>query len=75
MDDQYREMADEADTPPEVLASLAHEFPELRARIAVHPNAYPGLLEWLAEYGDAGVRSALASRGWAPPESETLTGS
>jgi hypothetical protein len=66
MEEQYREMADEADTPAEVLASLAHEFPALRARIARHPNAYPGLLAWLHQYGDDEVRAALATRGWRP---------
>ncbi|WP_258934852.1 hypothetical protein [Nesterenkonia pannonica] len=34
----------------------------MRPQIAEHPNAYPGLLDWLGGLGDPDVDAALASR-------------
>lgn len=47
---------------PQVLYELAASNPELRPLIASNPNAYPALLEWLAQLGDAAVDAALALR-------------
>jgi len=44
------------------LQSIAVEHHELWARIAAHPNAYPGLLSWLDQYGDESVKEAVATR-------------
>ena len=37
-------------TPPERLAELAQQHPELGAAISAHPNAYPELQAWIAQY-------------------------
>lgn len=50
-------------TSAEQLRLIAYYNPELRAQVAVHPNAYPGLLEWLKNLGDPQVAAALAVRG------------
>lgn len=44
------------------LADICNAFPELRAAAALHPNAHPELLNWLARLGDPEVNSALAAR-------------
>jgi len=44
------------------LAAIAQAQPGLRAQIAAHPNAYPGLLQWLAAQGDPAVQAVAASR-------------
>jgi hypothetical protein len=44
------------------LAAIAQTQPGLRLQVAVHPNAYPGLLAWLGEYGDEVVKRAVAGR-------------
>jgi hypothetical protein len=49
-------------TPASDLAAIAAAQPGLRAQIAAHPAAYPGLLDWLAETGDAEVKAAVATR-------------
>ncbi|MHA3685231.1 variant leucine-rich repeat-containing protein [Leucobacter sp. HY1908] len=38
-------------TTAERLAQIASERPDLAAEIAAHPNAYPELRAWLAQYG------------------------
>lgn len=56
----------EASLGPDVtaaqLAQLAHTHANLRVAIAAHPNAYPGLLDWLWTYGDGSVRAAVDAR-------------
>ena len=47
---------------PGLLAQVAHEHPDLRPAVAVHPAAYEGLLTWLRSLGDPAVDAALASR-------------
>jgi hypothetical protein len=47
--DPISEASDPATTAAR-LAELAHEHPETRPWIAVHPNVYDGLLEWMALY-------------------------
>ena len=56
-------------TPAADLFALTSAQPSLRASIAGHPNAYPGLLDWLAENGDDQVKAAVAARraAAAPP--------
>lgn len=44
------------------LQQIAGEFPQLRPQIALHPQAYPALLEWLQNLGDADVDKALRRR-------------
>jgi len=44
------------------LADLAHHHPQARAAVALNPQAYPGLLEWLGALGDPAVDAALAQR-------------
>jgi len=56
-----RLVADPA-TPAATLAELAASAPEARPYVARHPNAYPGLLEWLGKLGDPAVDQALRER-------------
>lgn len=49
-------------TPAAVIADIAYQFPQLRADVAAHPAAYPGLLEWLDTVGDPGVKAAVSAR-------------
>lgn len=49
-------------TGGDALAAIAAARPDLGALVAAHPNAYDGLLDWLAEYGDAAARQAVAAR-------------
>ena len=50
----------------EQLQAIAAEYPESRAAIASHPNAYPDLLTWLGSLGDPAVDAALAARAGVP---------
>ena len=45
---------------PILLAKVAYENPEFGANVAVNPRAYPGLLRWLAEFGDDRARETVA---------------
>ena len=49
-------------TPAATLAELAASAPAARPYVARHPNAYPGLLEWLGKLGDPAVDQALRER-------------
>ncbi|MDR0848700.1 MAG: hypothetical protein LBN10_06625 [Propionibacteriaceae bacterium] len=55
------------------LSAIAQAQPSLWAGVAVHPNAFPELLSWLGQYGDATVQAALASR-MAAPQAGFATG-
>jgi len=44
--------------PASELFRLAQERPDLRPAIAVHPNVYPGLQQWIADLDDSGVGAA-----------------
>ena len=44
------------------LAQIAQAQPGLRAQVAAHPQVYPGLLDWLDQYGDDAVKQAVAAR-------------
>jgi len=48
-------------TPAAVLPEIA-QYPDLRLGVATHPQAYPGLLDWLAAQGDPAVVQAVAQR-------------
>lgn len=70
--------ASDPGTPPADLAALAAAHPELQPAIALNPSAYDGLLDWLRQYGDADVQSALEQRGRAadttpPPPPPVVT--
>ena len=49
-------------TPALTLSEIAQGNPDLWVAIAHHPNAYPGLLDWLSGVGGADVRAAVAQR-------------
>ncbi len=44
------------------LFKLAQENPAMWQAIAEHPNAYPGLLDWLEKVGPAPVKAAVSAR-------------
>lgn len=46
----------------EQLSALAAQHPELHTAIALHPNAYDGLLDWIASYGDDAAKAAVDYR-------------
>lgn len=54
--------AQDPSTSPAELARLAAEAPHTRALIARHPQAYPGLLDWLGNLDDPEVNEALRKR-------------
>ncbi|MDR0432539.1 MAG: hypothetical protein LBH48_04410, partial [Bifidobacteriaceae bacterium] len=58
--DTARRAVNEASTPPDQLAQIAHHFPDLRTAVAWHPAVYPGLLDWMARY-DSGPAARVAS--------------
>ena len=66
--DPERLVADPA-TSAGQLRLIAYYSPELRAEVAAHPNAYPGLLDWLVERGGPEVAAIVAARraGVEPP--------
>lgn len=49
-------------TSQAILSQIAEHEPALRALVAVNPNAYPGLLDWLRTLGDEEVDRALSTR-------------
>lgn len=49
-------------TTAEELSLIAQHHPGLRAQVAMHPAAYPGLLDWLAGLGDPMVAAVVAVR-------------
>ncbi|MEO5535954.1 MAG: PQQ-binding-like beta-propeller repeat protein [Pseudolysinimonas sp.] len=55
------EAADPA-TDPARLAQIAHQSPELAATVAANPTTYPGLLEWIVQYGDDAAKAAARVR-------------
>lgn len=59
--DPEREVVDPATSAARLQAIVA-ERPDLGAAVARHPQAYDGLLDWLAVHGDAAARDAVAWR-------------
>ncbi|MCL2653667.1 MAG: hypothetical protein FWD63_07785, partial [Propionibacteriaceae bacterium] len=50
------------------LMSIAYAYPVLGAEVARHPNAYPGLLDWLEQFGTPKARAEVAAvRAETPP--------
>ena len=49
-------------TTPDQLFLIASNQPTLWLDVVAHPNAYPGLLDWLQIKGDATVQAAVATR-------------
>lgn len=54
-------LADPATTAID-LSLIAQHHPHLRAQVAMHPAAYPGLLDWLESLGDPTLSAAVAAR-------------
>jgi len=54
-------LSDPAATP-QTLGAIAQMYPTLRYQVAMHPNAYPALLDWLGGLGDPTISAAVASR-------------
>ncbi|MBT1182187.1 hypothetical protein JS531_09560 [Bifidobacterium sp. CP2] len=54
---------------PILLAKIAYENPEFGANVAVNQRAYPGLLRWLAEFGDDRARETVAQMGYTVSDS------
>ncbi|HEY3436419.1 MAG TPA: hypothetical protein VGK35_01910, partial [Actinotalea sp.] len=75
-DPQWATAAQAADpaTPPEALAAIANERPELRPYLATNPATYPTLLAWLADLDDPMVTAALRSRRPAAPATPAAPG-
>lgn len=49
---------------PIMLAKIAYENPEFGANVAVNPRAYPGLIRWIAQFGDERARETCAQLGY-----------
>lgn len=52
---------------PIMLAKVAYENPEFGANVAANPRAYPGLLRWLAQFGDERARRMVGQMGIVSP--------
>jgi len=61
-------------TPAADLAAIAADFPGLRSQVASHPNAYPGLLDWLVAQGDQTVTAIVGARRVGLPRPPTSPG-
>jgi len=53
-------------TTPADLGEIARVHRGLWAQIAAHPQAYPQLLDWLAQHGDDAAREAVSARRATP---------
>jgi len=60
MTDPRLELGDPT-TSAQRLFELAQSNPELGPQIAAHPNAYPGLRDWIAQYAAPAAASAESS--------------
>jgi hypothetical protein len=67
-------LAADPSTDAQTLADLAHAESELWPAIAAHPNAYPGLIDWMHENGltDAAVTAAPVAATSTTTEEESL---
>ena len=54
---------------PAFLARIAYENPEFGANVVANPRAYPGLKQWIAQFGDERARQQLIAMGWPVPSS------
>jgi hypothetical protein len=53
------------------LAAIVQAHPDLGVDVAFHPNAYPGLLDWMAEHGRPAVQDAVRHRRAGEPATPT----
>lgn len=60
--DARRLEARDPNTAMAVLADLAYEHPELRSTVAANPSAYPGLIDWLSQFNEPAIQSAIQRR-------------
>jgi len=56
------------------LASIAQKQPSLRLQVAMHANAYPGLLSWLKANGDTATKQIANDRLTAAVQAPALPG-
>ena len=49
---------------PVLLAKIAYENPDFGANVAANDRAYPGLLRWIAEFGDDRAKEQARLRGY-----------
>lgn len=54
---------------PAFLARIAYENPEFGANVVANSRAYPGLKQWIAQFGDERARQQLIAMGWPVPPS------
>lgn len=66
--DQAVTIIQDPEADPVLLAKVAYENPEFGANVAAHQSAYPGLLRWIAEFGDERARQTAAQLGYEAPE-------
>ena len=62
MQDNDAQLLENPNVSAEELARVAATRPDLHAKIAANPAAYPELLEWLAHSNDPAVQAVLAAR-------------
>lgn len=62
--DQAVAIIQDVNADPVLLAKVAYENPEFGANVAAHPKAYPGLLRWIAQFGDERARQTAAQLGY-----------
>ena len=67
MSDPISELNNPA-TPPERLAQIAQEHPELGQQIAAHPNVYPELQAWIAQYATPAPPVAQQPQAFEQPQ-------
>ncbi|MCW2831324.1 MAG: hypothetical protein JWP31_2016 [Aeromicrobium sp.] len=60
--DEWQLRALDPSTTAAELAHLAEHHPHTRPAVAGHPQAYPGLLAWLGEFGDPEIDAAIRAR-------------
>ncbi|KFI66132.1 hypothetical protein [Bifidobacterium cuniculi] len=65
--DQAVNIIQDPEADPVLLAKVAYENPEFGANVAAHQRAYPGLLRWIAEFGDERARQTAAQLGYEAP--------
>ncbi|MEE1297062.1 MAG: hypothetical protein UHD09_09655 [Bifidobacterium sp.] len=62
--DQAVAIIKDPNADPIDLAKVAYENPEFGANVAAHHRAYPGLLRWIAQFGDERARQTAAQLGY-----------
>lgn len=70
--DELQRAAADPTTDPAALAEIAQHHEALRPAVALNPAAYDGLLEWLAQFPDPALQSALRQRRGEPEPAPEL---